>query len=230
MRRTLLVIFTTMLFLAQVASAASLDYRHDYKHHTDQHSNRLKLGFEKGVVYYNFVTSFATAKNADGSQDMFGRIKDPSGRLEIGTKHSFKDNWYVRPGLRLGGGKGFHTTDAQVRIGYSFQQQPVKAYFQYRRQMKHNHSSGVKADVKNKITLLLSYSQGPNVYSLKSSLVKSERYKVFGNNKTDYDYILGYQRQFTPALSANINFADVSSGSHSKTRQWMTRAGFKYKF
>src|SRR5699024_548007 len=77
------VLWAVLMFMwVPTAWAVALDYRHDYKHHTDQHSNRLKLGYEKSIFYYNFVTSFATAKNADGSQDMFGRIKNPSGRVE----------------------------------------------------------------------------------------------------------------------------------------------------
>jgi|GEM_PF-2336181 len=225
------VLWAVLMFMwVPTAWAVALDYRHDYKHHTDQHSNRLKLGYEKSIFYYNFVTSFATAKNADGSQDMFGRIKNPSGRVEVGTKHALDANWYVNPGLRVGGGKGFHTTDAQVRLGYNFNAQPVKTYLQYRRQIKHNHSSGVKADVKNKVTLLASFSQGANQYSFKASVIKSERYLVFDNKKTDYEYFLGYQRKFTPAFSANINVADKSSGKSSSTRQLMTRVGVKHKF
>jgi len=226
------IITGLMVCLAAVAQqglAGSLDYRHEYKHHTQQHGNRLKLSYTTDSFYYGGQVKFATGQNPDGSQDAFGRIKDPEAKLDVGTHHVINQQWYFRPGIRAGGGKGFHTTDLQARLGFNPEGVPLKTYARYRRSIKNYHQSDKKSAVKNKLTLSFTYSHGANKLQLKTNVVRAETKPIYHNKKTDYDYSLGYSRGIQQ-WQLYMEVADVSAHNKTATRQVRTRVGVKYDF
>lgn len=212
-----------------LSHAGSLDYRHEYKHHTQQHGNRLKLSYTTDSFYYGGQVKFATEKNPDGSQDALGRIKNPEAKLDVGTHHIINEQWYFRPGIRAGGGKGFHTTDVQARLGFNPKGLPLKTYARYRRSIKNHHQSNKKSTVKNKLTLSFTYRHGANTYWLKTNVIYAETEPIYNRKKTDYDYQLGGGRRIHQWL-LYMDMADVKAHSKTATRQLRTRVGLKYKF
>lgn len=224
-----IIVICCLGVMPRLSYGGSLDYRHEYKHHTEQHNNRLKLSYSTSAFYYGGFVKFATEKNPDGSQDAFGRIKAPEAMLDVGTKHKINEQWYFRPGIRAGGGKGFHATDLQARLGFNPQGVPLKTYARYRRSIKNYHQSDKKSTVKNKLTLSLIYSHGANKLLLKTNVIRAETKPIYHNKKTDYDYSLGYSRDIQQ-WQLYLEVAEVSAHSKTATRQVRTRVGVKYNF
>lgn len=223
----LLVVF----LLSQSAMASSsLEYRHGFRHHSDQHDNRVKFKYSTRAFYYGGQVKFTNKERSDGSRPAFGKIDKPEAKLLVGTKHNFKEHWQISPGLRVGGGDGFHATDAQIKLSYDVPDSPLSTYLRYRREIKNYHEKGVADKVQNKVTFLLDYSFSANVVWFKTDFKASENHLIYNNKKQDYVLQMGAARTFSDHWYGFLDFSDVSADAESSRRQLRTRMGVKYLF
>lgn len=215
--------------LSSNAQAVSLEYRHDYKHHTKQHGNRVKLSASTGIFYYGLRVKFASVKNDDGSQDAFSRLSRGDSRLDWGIKYSFDESWYVQAGMPIVFGDKSNSLLPQLRLGYRASNMPLTTTLRYRRQITSYANDSSKDYSLNRITLGLTYKPNQNQYWLDINYFKNEDKDIFNNKSQNYDYRVGMGRRIGSWFPF-LEFSDVAVSSDTDTRQLRTRAGIKYYF
>ncbi|WP_241901765.1 oligogalacturonate-specific porin KdgM family protein, partial [Vibrio breoganii] len=97
LNKVTLALLTTVA--ATSVSAASLNVRHEYKSHTEQHSTRIKMGDSIGNFYFSGELKF---KGADG--DFMKDLENNGWELDLGYRYKIDGtNWTIQPGMPIEG-------------------------------------------------------------------------------------------------------------------------------
>jgi len=211
------------------AQAVSLEFRHDYKHHSDQHGNRVRLSASTGMFHYGLRVKFAAVPNEDGSQDAFRRMNRGDSQLDWGIRYNLTENWYINTGMPIVFGDKNYSLLPQLQIGYRANSLPLTSTLRYRRQITSYANDSSKDYSLNRITLSLSYKPSQNQYWLDVNYYKNEDKDIFNNTAEDYDYRLGMGRRMGSWFPF-LEFSDVKVGADTATRQLRSRVGIKYYF
>lgn len=217
------------LMLATSVQAVTLDIRHEYKHHTNQHGTRVKVSDSIDNFYYGLEAKFAADKEDDGSQSAMGNLERGDTEIDWGFKFNLGENWYIQPGMPIAFGDKKNTIKPQLRIGYRASSIPLTTALRYRREYSSYSEDSSDDYEQNKITFTMSYKDGKNKYWLEANYLRNEDKDIYNNTRENYDYILGAGRRIG-SWFPYMEFADVSSSSSSDTRQLKSRVGIKYYY
>jgi hypothetical protein len=222
------VLSSAIVFSSSVG-AVTLDFRHGFKHHTEQHANRVKVSDSIGMFYYGLESKFASQEEEDGSQGMFSDLERGDSEVDWGFKYSLNDNWYIQPGMPVAFGDNKYSLKPQFRVGYRFDDMPLTTTLRYRRQFTYYTEDEGDDSVKNKVTFKIGFSPGDYKYWLETNYVYNEDQDIFDNGRESYDAILGAGRRLG-SWFPYVEFADVGVSSDSDTRQLRSRVGIKYYY
>lgn len=217
------------VMLASSAQAVTLDIRHEYKHHSDQHATRVKVSDSINNFYYGLETKFGAEKDSDGSQAAMSNLERGDSEIDWGFKFKLDENWYIQPGMPIAFGDNKYALKPQLRIGYKASSIPLTTALRYRREFVNDSEDYHDDYQQNKVTFTMSYNHGKNKYWLEANYYKNEDQDIYDNTRENYDYILSAGRRIG-SWFPYLELADVSSSSSSDTRQLKTRVGLKYYY
>lgn len=246
-------LFVTSALLASATSAATIDYRAEYKHKDEDYAHRIKIG---GSTKINDQTKLNLAVeqkfNSNDKNDFWNQVEAGDSEFDWGVRYQINKQWFVQPGMPLTFSDEKTTYKPQIRVGY-------KSSFGLSTALRYRHEFQVYTDDAGTKTLTDGTSvsvAGKTVEQAKWTLTGSYDMRQFGNEFLDdvklnyeinynknYDevrlsdgkdsewdagLILGYQMD---AFRPYVEFWTVDYGSSAKDdRQLRTRLGLKYSF
>ncbi|MDN2663487.1 oligogalacturonate-specific porin KdgM family protein [Psychromonas sp. 14N.309.X.WAT.B.A12] len=232
--------------LSGAASAATIDFRHEYKADNEQQASRVKLSnnfrpvedMKDLKVNLGLEMKFASFDKTDTFDDTYLTETE----LDMGLTYRI-GKWQIKPGMPIALTDRKRTFKPQIRIVYK-SDFGLQTALRYRHEFA-NYSDPTDGDTnvetgnkvnrptKSKVTLTGSYkveSMPDLKLSYEANYVKSwDKVKQFDNKDWEYDagIIVGYQfgdwRPFAEIWT-------VDEGSSSSKRQARYRAGIKYSF
>ncbi|MDO6460662.1 oligogalacturonate-specific porin KdgM family protein [Granulosicoccaceae sp. 1_MG-2023] len=224
----LVFLFSALVF-SSAASAVSLDYRHEYKHHTDQHGNRVKISDSLGRLSYSLEAKFAATTEEDGSRSAFSNIARGDSEVDFEYKHPLQGNWYFQVGMPITFGDNKYSLKPQARIGYKASGIPMTTTLRYRRQFT-QYAEGEGDDyVQNNITFYMSYGPSDYKYWMELNYYYNEEFDIYNDGRASYEAAFGMGRRFGSWLPY-LELGDAGVSSSSDTRQLRTRVGIKYYY
>jgi len=247
--RNKLALAISASLMASAATAATVDFRHEWKGKNHEEASRVKIS--TGWDLSENWTTNAGLEMKFASQDKTKTFESPyltETELDLGLTYKINDNWQFKPGMPIAMTSTKVTFKPQVRMVY-------KADFGLTTALRYRHefanyiddtsdtdygdSSTVEGvdkqnnPQKSKVTLTGSYKVEslPNLkLSYEANYVKSwDDVKQFDGDDWEYDYgiTVGYQMgNWRPY--AELWNSDVSSSTDE--RQAKYRAGIKYYF
>ncbi|CAM4462567.1 oligogalacturonate-specific porin KdgM family protein [Vibrio agarivorans] len=228
------------LLATTAVSAASLDVRHEFKSHTDQHATRVKLGDSIGNFLVDIEAKF---KGEDGK--FMEDLKNNGWELGLNYRHKLNDNWTMTYGMPIEAREGGITYKPQVRATYSFDSiDGLSLSARYRYDMRQNTSKtvivegedgpelgteNVSNQRRHRITGNVNYAMDAWRFGFEANWYKADGYDIYDNDDTNYElntsvrYVMG---QWAPY----VEFGDVSTSSEKSTRELRSRVGLTYSF
>ncbi|WP_112479472.1 oligogalacturonate-specific porin KdgM family protein [Vibrio variabilis] len=226
-----------LVLFAGAATAASVDFRQEYKHEQESYASRFKVSGGVGNVYFGV--------EAKQNGNIFEDWRSGDNEFEIGYKYKINDKLYLQPGMPVTFSSTNVTYKPQIRVGYKFDSGLV-AKFRYRHEFRYyqegssttgrdgNKYSSVN---KSKLTANLDYKWNYWQFGLEGNYTEdffNEIYKTGQNGQYDWDYNLkiGYKGKDW-AWRPYVEFGNVncsSSCSEDATRQLRSRVGITYSF
>ena len=218
------IVSTTVLTLVASASvsAASLDFRQEYKHESETYASRVKLGAGVGNMYFG-VEAMQKGKP-------FSEWESKGNEFDFGYKYKIDDSWTLIPGMPITFFPGHVTCKPQLRAQYSFDS-GVVTKLRYRHEFR-NFSDDRSAEQKSKITANLDYKYNGFQFGLEANYEKGlDDQVLFDNGDTNWDALfkLGYKGEDW-SWRPYVEFANVSVSSSSSDRQLRSRIGITYSF
>lgn len=236
------------VFLSGTAVAGQIDWRTEYKHESEQHAGRIKIGdstkvSDSGKWYYSVEMKYFSGDNADGSRGGFMQnLQRGDSEVDWGYQHKINKQWFIQPGMPITFGDERITYKPQFRVGYNAKM-GLKTRLRYRyeiRQYADGHSSyGGETWNKSKVTLTGGYKvkKYPNLkLDYEANYWYSHEFdentgkdRQFDNGADNWDLglFVGYQiENWRPY----VEFWNSSVSSSTDERQLKTRVGIKYKF
>ncbi|USD67339.1 oligogalacturonate-specific porin KdgM family protein [Vibrio sp. SCSIO 43136] len=241
--------------LAGAASAASLDYRAEYKHEDKDYAHRIKIGDSTKIfddaakLSLSVEQKFQSEQNDDGSQDFWNGVSRGDSEFSATVQYKLGDGWYIEPGMPVTFGSNKTTFKPQFRVGYTSSFGLTTA-LRYRHEFQNFDSSAGttsaagsddkieragKTIQQGKITLTGGYKFKDDLKNLKLSWEANYNHNYdnvrLANDKNwewDAGIKLGYQfDDITPYME--LWTSDYGSSAEND-RQLKTRVGIKYSF
>jgi hypothetical protein len=203
-------------------SAASLDFRQEYKHESETYASRVKLGAGVGNMYFG-VEAMQKGKP-------FSEWQSNGNEFDFGYKYKIDDNWMLIPGMPITFFPGHVTYKPQLRAQYSFDSGFVTK-LRYRHEFR-NFSDDRSSEQKSKVTANLDYKYNGFQFGLEANYEKGlDDQVLFDNGDTNWDALfkLGYKGEDW-SWRPYVEFANVSVSSSSSDRQLRSRIGITYSF
>ncbi|WP_456295601.1 oligogalacturonate-specific porin KdgM family protein [Vibrio sp. AK197] len=211
--------------LATSVSAASLDFRQEYKHESESYSSRVKIGGAAGNHYFG-----VEAKQKGNPFDEGWESGD--NEFDYGYKLKLDEHWLLQPGMPVTFGSDKVTFKPQLRVQYSFDS-GLKAKLRYRHEIrKYTDDAGTDTEQKSKLTANLDYGFENLAVGLEANYEKSLDDVIFFDNKDsnwDVNMKISY-KEADWAWKPYVEFGNVSVSSTSGDRQLRSRVGLTYSF
>jgi hypothetical protein len=238
----------TSIIAASSVSAASLDIRHEYKSHTEQHATRVKMGNSIGDFYFSGELKF---KGEDG--DFLEDLKNNGWELDLGYRYKLSDNLTLQPGMPIEGRSSGVTFKPQVRLTYDLDSvNGLSLSGRYRYDMIQNtHTTDYTNDDgtpildpdgnldpqyrnlenqrRHRLTANVNYKTENWRFGVEANYYKADGYNIYDNDDTNYElnasirHIMGQWQPY-------VEFGDVSTSSSSATRELRSRVGLTYSY
>ncbi|WP_407701714.1 oligogalacturonate-specific porin KdgM family protein [Vibrio algicola] len=227
---------TLSLFAIAVTStsafAASIDFRHEYKHDTEANNNRVKISGSTGGNFYSVEMKF---NGSDGY--WFNNMERGDSEFEYGYKFTLNDNWAIQPSMPITMGDHKTTYKPQVRVYYNFDS-GITTKLRYRYGIVDYTS-----DIENAGKDNYEYGQltGNITYTWKDAWnfdFEANYYQnydkdvlLFDNDNTNYELNLkiGYKIGETN-WRPYAEFGSVAVDKYTSDRQLRSRIGVTYSF
>ncbi|MCF7352570.1 oligogalacturonate-specific porin KdgM family protein [Vibrio sp. CK2-1] len=229
---------TTAALLATTAvnvNAASVDYRHEYKHGTESNGDRIKIGgstkVELGTHYYSVEMKFNGKSESYGYQD----LERGDSEFVYEFKHYITDKFYVQPGMPITFGEERVTYKPQLRIGYDFDS-GITTKLRYRHEFRdYTDDSKYNGDTwqKSKVTANLDYTWNNMIqFGFEANYEKAHEdiWTLYDNDTWNYDYNLKIGYKNDSNWRPYVEFGNVSESSSTDKRQLRSRVGITYSF
>lgn len=240
-----LIFAVATTLLSSAASAAQIDFRHEWRSHDNKEASRVKLGTGFKI---DSVDNLKANIGIEMKFASFDRTKTLSNteltetELDLGLTYKM-GKWQIKPGMPIALTDRKTTFKPQIRVVYKSDFGLTTA-LRYRHEFANysdptdgdtNVETGLKVNdpTKSKVTLTGSYKfeSLPNLkLSYEANYIKSwDKVKQFDNKDWEYDagIVVGYQfgnwRPFAEIWT-------IDESSSSSRRQAKYRAGIKYKF
>lgn len=217
-------LITTLLLSAGSVSAASLDFRQEYKHDTEKYASRIKLGAGVGNYYFGV--------EAMQKGHMFSDWASNGNEFDFGYKYKINKHWMLIPGMPITFASGHVTFKPQLRVQYKFDS-GLTAKLRYRHEFRRftdEKNRGVERA--SKITANLNYNYKYLQLGLEGNFGKGHDNQVFfDNGDTNWDLLfqIGYKGKDWN-VRPYAEFGNVSVSSTSSDRQLRSRVGITYSF
>ncbi|WP_338621508.1 oligogalacturonate-specific porin KdgM family protein [Agarivorans sp. OAG1] len=238
------------LLIAAPVAAGQLDFRSEYKHETEAHAYRIKIGdstkvSDAGQWNYSVEMKFFSGKKEDGEYGGFlENLQRGDSEFDLSYKHKLNKKWYIQPGMPITFGDERVTYKPQFRVGYT-SDFGLKTALRYRYEIRQYADGKENGETwtKSKVTLTGGYKvkSMPNLkLDYEANYWKSHEYEwdpisgtakdpQFNNGDDNWDagIFIGYQiEKWRPY----VEFWNSSVSSKTDQRQLKTRVGVKYKF
>ncbi|OEF23308.1 oligogalacturonate-specific porin KdgM family protein [Vibrio rumoiensis] len=228
---------TTLLLATSAVSvnAASLDYRHEYKHDTESNGDRIKIGgstkVELGTHYYSVEMKFNGKDGSYGYQD----LERGDSEFEYSFKYFVNDNFYLQPGMPITMGDQRVTYKPQLRVGYEFDS-GITAKLRYRHEFRDFTDEKENGETwqKSKVTANLTYTWNSTVqFDFETNYEKAregDNWLLYDGKDWNYDYNLKVGYKNDSNWRPYFELGNVSVSSKSDERQLRSRVGLTYSF
>ncbi len=244
--------FVALTSLASVASAATLDYRIEYKHNDEKYTQRIKISGGSKIAE-DVKLSFGVEQKFHSLDQTkyWDQVVAGDSEFDWGVRYDINQQWYIQPGMPItfADDREKTTYKPQLRVGY-------KSSFGLTTALRYRHEFQVHSDTEASKTLTdgtkvsvagKTVEQGKwtltGSYKFSDDALKNIRLSYEANYNKNYDevrlsdgkdsewdagIILGYQwGNFRPYME----FWRVDYGSSAEDdRQLRTRLGIKYSF
>ncbi|PKF60568.1 N-acetylneuraminic acid outer membrane channel protein NanC [Psychromonas sp. psych-6C06] len=212
-------------FVSANVTAASLDFRHEYRGKTDQHSSRVKMGntFENNLS----IDLELKFKGADG--EFMKDLQNNGSEIGINYKWAINSEWALQPGMPIEFGASSDTYKPQLRVTYTPDAvDDLSLSARYRLDVKPGED---EKKFRNRYTFNAGYKIENLSLGIELNYYKSHDsdYLLYDGKDTNYEnnltahYKMG---NWTPWLE----FGDVSINELSSTRELRSRVGIRYSF
>lgn len=212
------------------AYSSSLDFRHEYKSDTKQHSSRVKMAttFEN-----NFMVDVELKfKGADG--DFMKDLQNNGSEIGLNYKWNINNEWALQPGMPVEFGASSVTYKPQLRLTYAPESiDGFSVSGRYRLDIKpgQRDEEGMDKKYRDRYTLNLGYKIENWSLGLEMNYYKahSDTYIMYDGKNSNYEnnltasYNMGL---WTPW----VELGDVNVDTHSDKRELRTRVGLRYSF
>ncbi|WP_220719147.1 oligogalacturonate-specific porin KdgM family protein [Agarivorans litoreus] len=219
-----IALITTLLLSAGSVSAASLDFRQEYKHDTEKYASRIKLGAGVGNYYFGV--------EAMQHGHIFSDWESKGNEFDFGYKYKIDEKWMLIPGMPITFFPGHVTFKPQLRVQYKFDS-GLTAKLRYRHEFRRFTDEKDKSgEQKSKITANLNYNYNYFQFGLEGNFEKGlDDQVLFDNDDTNWDLLfqIGYKGKDWN-LRPYAEFGNVSVSSKSSDRQLRSRVGITYSF
>ncbi len=246
-------LFVTSALLAGAASAASIDYRAEYKHEDETYAQRIKIGGSTKINDQMKLNLGVEQKfNSNDKEDFWNQVEAGDSEFDWGLRYDINKQWFVQPGMPLTFGDEKTTYKPQIRVGY-------KSSFGLSTALRYRHEFQVYTDDAGNKTLTDGTSvsvAGKTVEQGKWTLTGSYDMRQFGNEYLDnvkLSYEINYNKNYDDVRLSDgkdsewdaglkvgyqvgsfqpyMEFWTVDYGSSAEDdRQMRTRLGLKYSF
>lgn len=221
---SLLIALSAIIAAGQV-NAASIDFRHEYKGKSEQHSSRVKINESIGNFSISGELKFRSPKEAGFFED----LSNNGWELDLGYRFKINDNWSIQPGMPIEGRSDGMTYKPQLRATYAFDSiDGFSLSGRYRHDIK-MYSDGRDTQNRHRFTGNASYKMDEWEFGLELNYYKAEGYELFDNKDTNYENNLTI-RYRPGAWSPYIELGDVSMSSETDERELRSRVGISYSF
>ncbi|MGR5117503.1 oligogalacturonate-specific porin KdgM family protein [Vibrio astriarenae] len=228
------------LLATTLVSAASLDFREEYKHGGEERAGRIKISGSAGNHYFG-----VEAKHTGELND----LARADNEFEYGYNWNIDKQLRVQTAMPITFGNGNVTYKPQVRVQYKFENGLVSK-LRYRHEFREysgdNTTTGRDGEKhssvnKSKITGNLDYNWNAWQFGFEANYAEdffSEKWKVGngdGQYEWDYNFKIGYKekdwswRPYIELGNVQCNSACSAEGDDSK-RQLRSRVGITYSF
>lgn len=241
--RNKLALAISATIFAGAASAATIDYRHEWRVESKKQANRVKLstGFKiNRKLTTNVGVEMKFASN--DATNAFDEVVLTETELDLGLSYKLNKNLQIRPGMPIAMTDEKTTLKPQVRVVYRANN-GITTGLRYRHEFANyiegegdtNQETGLSDQhpQKSKVTLTGSYKIRalPNLkLSYEANYIKSwNNVNLFDENDWEYDagVIVGYQfGNWQPYTE----FWTIDKDSKASNRELKWRAGMTYKF
>ncbi|WP_153448845.1 oligogalacturonate-specific porin KdgM family protein [Vibrio algicola] len=232
------VLITSAVLLASTAvtaTAASLDYRHEYKFGNNQNADRIKIGgstkTETGQHNYSVEMKFSGKEGNYGYNDM----ERGDSEFLYSYKYNIDEHWYVEPGMPITFGDESVTYKPQVRVGYKFDN-GIVTKLRYRHEFRDYTESKNNGDTyqKSKITYNLDYTWNNMIqlgFEANYEIAhEGDDWKLWDDSNKGYDYDLKIGYKNDSNWRPYVQFGNVGVSSKTDQRQLRSRVGITYSF
>ncbi|EPZ5430975.1 oligogalacturonate-specific porin KdgM family protein [Vibrio owensii] len=216
-------IATATLLMSTCVSAASLDFRQEYKHDTEDYSSRVKMGAGVGNHFFS-VEAMQKGKP-------FSEWESKGSEFEYGYKYKLNDHWTLIPSMPVTFFDGSASYKPQLRAQYKFDSGLV-AKIRYRHQFREFSDDNKDMETLSYVTANLNYNINNFQLGLEANYTKGHDDQVFfdnGDTNWDAGIWIGYKAEGWD-WRPYVQFTDVSVSSKSDERQLRSRVGVTYSF
>ncbi len=245
----LLTIAIASVAVTGTATAASFDFRHEYKSHTDQHASRVKLADNIGNFLVDIEAKF---KGEDGK--FMEDLKNNGWELGLNYRHKLDDNWTLTYGMPIEGRESGVTYKPQVRATYAFDSvEGLSLSARYRYDIRQNNSKteyvrdenddlvlddegnpltyqqNVSNQRRHRLTFNANYAIEDWRFGFEGNYYKADGYKIYDNDDTNYE-LNATARKIMGQWAPYVEFGDVSTHPEKSTRELRSRVGITYSF
>ncbi|MPW36388.1 oligogalacturonate-specific porin KdgM family protein [Vibrio sp. B1Z05] len=231
LNKVTLALITTVA--AASVSAASVDFRQEYKHEDESYASRIKIGSSVGNHYFGL--------EAKQTGKPFSEWGSADNEFEYGYNFKLDDHWRITTSMPITFGNDRITYKPQVRVQYKFDS-GLTTKLRYRHEFRDYADSTDKDSVnRSKITGNIDYNIGALQLGFEANYAEDmfNDDKWFGGdtakrtNEWDYNIKVGYKEKdwsWRPYFElGNVQYSNGPSSTNSD-RQLRTRVGVTYSF
>ncbi|CAM4343680.1 oligogalacturonate-specific porin KdgM family protein [Vibrio agarivorans] len=214
------------LLATTLVSAASLDFREEYKHGGEERAGRIKISAGVGNHYFG-----VEAKHS-GELDELERADN---EFEYGYNWNIDKQWRIQTAMPVTFGSNGRTTyKPQVRVQYKFEN-GITTKFRYRHELR-NVADGENLN-RSKVTGNIDYNWNAWQFGFEANYAEdffAEKWNN-GEHEWDYNFKIGYKekdwswRPYIELGNVQCNSACEKAGEDS-SRQLRSRVGITYSF
>lgn len=235
MNKTCVLIGMVTLLPVFSASAATLDFREEYKHEQQDWAGRIKIGGSAGNHF------FGVELKHTGN---LSELESGDNEFEYGYKYTFTDHLLAKPGMVITFGDGNTTYKPQIRFEYAFDN-GITTKIRYRHEFR-NYAAGKTStgrdgeqhDALNrtKITGNLTYQWEAIQLDFEVNYAEdlfSKEWKMGNNDTYEWDYNLKIGYKMSTKWQPYVEFGNIqctSSTDCDSPRQLRSRVGVTYSF
>ncbi|MFM2587118.1 oligogalacturonate-specific porin KdgM family protein [Vibrio sp. TBV020] len=235
-RNQIALAIAATLFAGSI-SAASLDFREEYKHDSEDWAGRIKIGGNTGNHFYGVEMKHT---------GNLSELQRGDSEFEYGYNFKLDDNWRITTSMPITFGNEAVTYKPQVRVQYKFDS-GITTKLRYRHEFR-NYADGKTStgldgqqhDSLNagKITGNIEYNWNAWQFGLEGNYKEdffSDEWKLGnrdGKYEWDYNMKIGYKAEGWD-WRPYVEFGNVqcnSSCDDSSSRQLRSRIGVTYSF